>query len=156
MLNTAEGSFSKLVKIVRKNAKNLAQEKNKNLIIIDGPSGIGSPVISSIKDVDLVLIVTEPSISAINHLKRTLSLVKQFNIHAVVCINKFDINIENTENIESYCRENNIEIVGRIPYDEIVTEAMIKERTIVEYSDEDISKKVKEIWNEVTEKLSHL
>ena len=105
VLKTAEEASGKLVTVVRNNAKMLAEEKEKDIIIIDGPPGIGCPVISSITGVDLVLIVTEPTLSAIHDLERILGVAHHFGIPAVVCINKFDINHENTEKIEQYCKK---------------------------------------------------
>jgi MinD superfamily P-loop ATPase len=147
MLKTAEEASGKLVTVVRKNAKTLAEEKNKDLIIIDGPPGIGCPVIASISGVDLVLIVTEPTLSAIHDLERILGVAYHFKIPAVVCINKFDINLENTANIEQYCKNNNIDIVGKLPYDNVVTEAMIHEKNVVEYSKSDFTNRIIDMWN---------
>ena len=153
MLKTAEEASGKLVTVVRNNAKTLAEEKKKDLIIIDGPPGIGCPVIASISGVDLVLIVTEPTLSAIHDLERILGVAYHFKIPAVVCINKYDINLDNTEKIEHYCKNNNIDIVGKLPYDNIVTEAMIHEKTVVEYSDGDFSSNVIEMWNKIRRRL---
>jgi MinD superfamily P-loop ATPase len=99
VLNTAEEASGKLVTVVRNNAKILAEDKQKDLIIIDGPPGIGCPVISSITGVDLVLIITEPTLSAIHDLERILGVANQFQIPAVVCINKSTINEANTSKI---------------------------------------------------------
>jgi len=153
MLNTAEEASGKLVTVVRNNAKMIAQEKNKELIIIDGPPGIGCPVISSLTGVDLVLIVTEPTLSAIHDLERILGVAHHFHLPAVVCINKYDINIENTKKIERYCNKNNIEIAGKIPYDNVITDAMVNEKTIVEYSKGEITERVSKMWRQITERL---
>ena len=146
-LNTAEEASGKLVTLVRENAKILAADKDS--VIIDGPPGIGCPVIASITGVDLVLIVTEPTLSAIHDLKRILGVANHFDIPAAICINKYDINLENTKEIEEYCRRNNLKIVGKLPYDTIVTEAMIQEKTVIEYSDGDFSDKIKNMWNKI-------
>jgi len=153
ILKTAEEASGKLVTVVRNNAKTLAEEKKKDLIIIDGPPGIGCPVISSISGVDLVLIITEPTLSAIHDLERILGVAYHFKIPAVVCINKYDINLDNTEKIENYCKSNSIDIVGKLPYDNIVTEAMIHEKTVVEYSKEDFSNTIVDMWNNLEERL---
>jgi len=155
VLNTAEEASGKLVTLVRENAKKLAEEKEKNLIIIDGPPGIGCPVISAISGVNLVVIVTEPTLSAIHDLKRIQGVAKHFNIPSVVIINKFTINEKNTEEIKKYCADNNIFIAGLIPYDKIVTEAMINEKTINEYQDNDFSKNIKNIWMKIYEVLKN-
>ena len=153
ILKTAEEASGKLVTVVRNNAKTLAEEKKKNLIIIDGPPGIGCPVISSITGVDLVLIVTEPTLSAIHDLERILNVADHFEIPAVVCINKYDINTENTEKIEQYCIEKNIDVVGKLPYDIVVTEAMVNEKTVIEYSKGSFSNLIIEMWNNIRGRL---
>jgi len=148
VLKTAEEASGKLVTVVRENAKKIAEEKNKDIIIIDGPPGIGCPVISSISGVDLVLVVTEPTLSAIHDLERIIGVAAHFKIPSMVCINKYDINIENAHRIEKYCKENNVEIVGKIPYDTDITQAMIQEKNIIEYKeDNETSKRIKEMWN---------
>lgn len=149
VLNTAEEASGKLVALVRNNARVLAKEYGKDLIIIDGPPGIGCPVISTISGVDLVLIVTEPTLSGLQDMERILNLAYHFNIPAVVCINKFDINLDNIRLIEKYCNENGLEIVGKIPYDEIPTLAMIQEKTIIEFSDGNFSNNIRNIWENI-------
>jgi MinD superfamily P-loop ATPase len=145
-LNIAEEASGKLVTIVRANAQKLAKKHNRDLIIIDGPPGIGCPVIAAITNVDLVLVVTEPTLSGIYDLERILGVAKHFGIPAVVCINKYDINEENTKKIEDQCRDEGLEVVGKLPYDDVVTKAMIAEKSVVEYSDDDFSKLIKDIW----------
>ena len=154
-LKTAEEASGKLVTEVRNNAKKLAEEKKKDLIIIDGPPGIGCPVIASISGVDLLLVVTEPTLSAIHDLERIIDVGYHFKIPAVVCINKYDINLDNTAKIENYCKINNIDIVGLLPYDNIVTEAMIYEKTVVEYSKGDFSRIVIDMWDNIRRVLKN-
>ena len=153
-LKTAEEASGKLVTVVRNNAKKLAEEKKKDLVVIDGPPGIGCPVISSISGVDLVLVVTEPTLSAIHDLERIVGVAHHFKIPAIVCINKFDINLENTKKIEQYCKSNNIDIVGKLPYDTVITEAMIHEKTIIEYNNGNFSELVKNMWNNIYGRLA--
>ncbi len=153
MLKTAEEASGKLVTVVRENAKKLAEKNEKELIIIDGPPGTGCPVISSITGVDLVLIATEPTLSAIHDLQRILKVANHFNVPAVVCINKYDINKENTENIERYCSENGINIVGKIPYDTVFTDAMIHGKNVVEFSDNNVACIIKNMWEKIRELL---
>jgi len=153
MLKTAEEASGKLVTVVRSNAKKLAEEKKKDLIIIDGPPGIGCPVIASISGVDLVLIVTEPTLSAIHDLERILGVAYHFKIPAVVCINKYDINMDNTEKIEHYCKNNKIDVVGKLPYDNIVTEAMIHEKNVIEFSKGAFSARTIDMWSNIQRRL---
>lgn len=153
-LSTAEEASGKLVSVVRQDARKLAEEQGRDLVLIDGPPGIGCPVISAIAGVSMVLVVTEPTLSGIHDLERILGVASHFGIPALVLINKYDINLDNTKRIEDYCKKNNTKIVGKLPYDNIVTKAMIEEKSIVEYSDGDFTRQVKEIWKEVGESLS--
>jgi len=153
VLKTAEEASGKLVTVVRENAKKIAEEKNKDLIIIDGPPGIGCPVISAISGVDLVLIVTEPTLSAIHDLERILGVAHHFNIPAIVCINKYDINKDNTEKIEQYCKNNDIQVVEKLPYDTVVTEAMVHEKNVIEYSNGVLSDKISNMWDTIQKRL---
>ena len=154
MLKTAEEASGKLVTVVRNNAKELAEEKKKDLIIIDGPPGIGCPVIASITGVNLVLIVTEPTLSGIHDLERIYDVACHFKIPAVVCINKFDINFDNSEKIKNYCENNKIPVVGMIPYDLIMTKAMVKEKSVIEYYRESsLYDEVVKMWEKIGRRL---
>lgn len=153
-LKTAEEASGKLVTVVRENAKKIAEENNSDLIIIDGPPGIGCPVISSITGVDLVLIVTEPTLSGIHDLERVYEVACYFKIPAVVCINKYDVNLDNSSKIEDYCKKENIPIIGKIPYDAIMTQAMVNEKTVIEFSDGNLSDKIVNMWEKIKVRLS--
>ncbi len=133
-LGIGEETSGKLVSAVRSNAKKLAEKYSKDLIIIDGPPGTGCSAIAAITGADLVLVVSEPTVSGIHDLKRVIELTAQFMIPTVVCINKYNINEENTHLIETFCTEQEIPVVGRLPYNDIATKAMIKEQTLIEYA----------------------
>ena len=152
-LGIAAENSGKLVSMVRQQATDLAERTGKSLVLIDGPPGIGCPVIASIGGVDLVLIVTEPTLSGLHDLKRILDVANHFAIPAMVCINKYDINPENTRTIEKYCDEKGIEIGGRIPYDSAVTRAMIHEQSVVEYPCGEVSDAIRRIWGRIEERL---
>jgi len=152
-LGIAEENSGKLVTKIRNNARLVANKNNCDLIIVDGSPGIGCPVIASISGASLVLIITEPTLSGIHDSKRVFELTKHFRIPACICINKYDINLELTEKIEMFCTKNNIELVGKIPYSKEFTEAMIKELTIIEYSEREVSIEIKNIWNKLENKL---
>ena len=153
MLSPSEANSGKLVTLVRQNAKILAEKENCNFIIVDGPPGIGCPVIASVTGVDAGLVVTEPTMSGIHDLKRALQLLKHFNVQPFVCVNTYDINKDNAEKIESFCKENGIDVIGKIPFNPIVTEAMVNGKTIIEYSPRSaVAKEIEGIW----EKLSTL
>jgi len=153
VLKTAEEASGKLVTLVRNNAKEIAEKNNLDIILIDGPPGIGCPVISAITGVDIVLIITEPTLSGIHDLKRINEVANHFKIPSLVCINKYNINKENSKNIENYCKKNKIPIVGKIPYHTDMTQAMIKEQSIIEYSNGEISKEIKTIWEKIQNRL---
>ncbi|HUT83259.1 MAG TPA: ATP-binding protein [Thermodesulfobacteriota bacterium] len=152
-LGIAEENSGKLVSTVRQEAKDLAEKESCDLILIDGPPGIGCPVIASITGADLVLAVTEPTLSGIHDLQRILEVAHHFNIPSAVCINKFTINLDNTLKIEEYCDEQEIEVVGRIPFDPSVTQAMIRALSVVEYPCGKVSEEVGKIWARIEEKL---
>jgi len=153
MLKTAEEASGKLVTVVRNNARILAEEKKKDMVIIDGPPGIGCPVIASITGVDMVLIVTEPTLSAIHDLERILDVASHFDIPALVCINKYDVNKENTEKIENFCKRNTIDVVGKIPYDTVVTDAMVHGESVIEFSENDLADSIINMWDKIKEEL---
>ncbi|MGD8546234.1 MAG: ATP-binding protein, partial [Candidatus Bathyarchaeota archaeon] len=134
MLSPGEANSGKLVTLVRQNAKTLAEKEQSDFIIIDGPPGIGCPVIASVTGVDAGLVVTEPTMAGIHDLKRALHLLKHFNISPYVSINMYDINHNNTNKILSYCKENGIDVLGKIPFNRVVTEAMVNGKTVVEYA----------------------
>ncbi len=148
-LGIAEDNSGKLVSLVRFHARNIAHEQELKMIIIDGSPGIGCPVIASITGASLVLAVTEPTQSGLHDLKRVIDLTKHFNIPMVVCINKYDINTEMLEKIEEYCRSQNLKVVGKLPYDTIVTKAQIAGASVVEYSGKPIAFSIKKMWREI-------
>jgi len=153
-LGIAEENSGKLVTLIRKQAKIIAKNKNKNLIIVDGSPGIGCPVIASISGADMVLVVTEPTISGRHDLNRVIELTKHFKIPTAVCINKYDINSKIAENIEKETKEKKLKLLGKIPYDTAITEAQIKAKSIIEYSDNHLTKQIISLWEKITKFLN--
>lgn len=148
-LGIARENSGKLVATVRQQARKIAEENGVDFIISDGPPGIGCPVISSLSGADLALLVTEPTLSGRYDLERVAGVCRHFNVPALVCINKYDINTDNTRLIEDYCRRQNLEITGEIPYDDTVTEAMVQGKTIVEYSRNGITQTIEGLWGKI-------
>jgi len=149
-LNPGEANSGKLVTLVRHNARQIAEKENRGLILIDGPPGIGCPVIASLSGVDVGFAVAEPTMSGIHDLERALQLLKHFHVTPFVCINMYDINVNNTERIVKFCEKNKVEVAGKIPFDTIVTEAMVAGETVVEYSpDSRVSQEIKTAWKRV-------
>jgi len=152
-LGIAQENSGKLVALVRQNAKLIAKRDNLDYIITDGPPGIGCPVISSLSGASLALLVTEPTLSGIHDLERVIGVCHHFDVPALVCVNKYDINEENTYRIESYCDDEGIEVGGKISFDNVVTEAIVQGLPVVEYSDNKVSRQIKELWQTISAKL---
>jgi MinD superfamily P-loop ATPase len=152
-LGIAEENSGKLVSLIRKEAKRIAAKQNKELIIVDGSPGIGCPVIASITGADLVLVVTEPTLSGQHDLDRVVKLTGHFGIPTAVCINKYDINPKIAEAIEKRASEKNLIVTGKISYDAAVTKAQIAAKTIVEYSSDGLKEQVVSLWDSVLKML---
>lgn len=152
-LGIAQENSGKLVALVRQQAKEYAKNNNLDFIISDGPPGTGCPVISSISGASLALIVTEPTLSGIHDMERVLDVCSHFTVPALVCINKYDINVENTEKIKNYCRDKGIDVAALIPFDTAVTEAMIQGKPIVEFSATKVADEIRKLWDTIEKKL---
>lgn len=154
LLNPGDANSGKLVTLVRNNARKLAEKEKCNLILIDGSPGIGCPVIASVAGVNQALIVTEPTMSGIHDMKRVLKLLSHFNIPALVCINKYDLNQINTKKIEKHCSKNKIAVIGKILFDPIITKSMVAGKPIVAYSpNTEVSMAIKQMWKQLLSKL---
>ncbi|WP_313757400.1 ATP-binding protein [Tissierella sp.] len=129
-LKMGSGTSGKLVSEVKKQMKESVE--NADLAIIDGSPGIGCPVIASLSGVDMVLIVAEPSLSGINDMLRIIRTAKKLNVKTLVCVNKYDTNVENTNKIKSICEQLNLAFVGEIPYDKEVIKAINTGQSIVD------------------------
>jgi MinD superfamily P-loop ATPase len=149
----AENS-GKLVTEVRKAAKKIAEEEDSDVVIIDGPPGIGCPVIASLTGADQALIVTEPSPSGIHDMKRIHQLTNHFNIFACCCVNKFDINLKNTSEIETWCQRNSVPLIGKIPYDEAVIDSVTQGLPHVQFVKNGAAREIKALWQNLFELLT--
>ncbi|WP_457551898.1 4Fe-4S binding protein [Desulfobacula sp.] len=149
-LGIAQENSGKLVSLVRQEARKIAKKQNLDLILTDGPPGIGCPVIASIGQATAILIIAEPTVSGIHDMKRVGQLSTHFNIPAMVCINKYDLNLDQTQKIEDLAKDSNIAIVGKISFDQTFTESMIQAKTIFEYNpDSQASIEVRQIWDNI-------
>lgn len=149
-LGVAQENSGKLVALVRQEAKRIAEQRGMDYIISDGPPGTGCPVISSLSGVNLAVIVTEPTLSGIHDLKRVIGVCQHFAVPVIVCINKYDINSENSHQIEEYCQTQNIEVAARIPFDTLVTRALVRRIPVVEYSRNRVGREIENLWQVVT------
>ena len=151
-LAPGEENSGKLVSRVREKAKEIAQNHNLETIIIDGPPGIGCAVISSITGVDYVIVVTEPTISGLHDLKRTLEITEKFSVKTRVIINKNDLNFQVSKEIENYCSSRNIPVIASLPFHPQVVEAMINKKSIVEFAPNSlIAKQLEEVFISISQ-----
>lgn len=148
-LFAGEENSGLLVSLLRKQARGMAEKEGYELILADGTPGIGCPVISSLSGTDLAVAVIEPSPSGSHDLERVVDLCEQFKVPVGVIINKFDINLDHVRNIENFCQARGLTLLGKLPYDHAFTEAMVHEKTIIEYQTGGLAEEVRRIWRRV-------
>jgi MinD superfamily P-loop ATPase len=120
----------------------------------DGPPGIGCPTIASLGGVDLGVVVVEPTLSGMHDMERALKLLNHFRINSMVCINKYDLNVENTNMVEEFCTENNVKVAGKISFDPVITKAMVFGKPVLEYSpNSEVSKEIRQVWRKILENV---
>jgi MinD superfamily P-loop ATPase len=134
---------------VRDEAKRIAQEQNKSLIIVDGPPGIGCPVVASLTGADMAVIVTEPTVSGKHDLGRIIELLEKMKLKAGVIINKADLNPEMRDEIKKFIREKGLELIAELPYDKTFTDAIMEGKTVVEYDNGKIKQLLQQSWEKV-------
>jgi MinD superfamily P-loop ATPase len=150
-MGIAQENSGKLVALVRQQARDLAKKQKLDYIISDGPPGIGCPVISSLSGVNIALLVTEPTLSAMHDLDRVLDVCRHFSVPAIVCINKYDINKENSLQIERHCEGWGIQVAARLPFDNVVTDAMVHGMPVVAFSESFISREISKLWDSISQ-----
>ena len=153
-LGIAEENSGKLVTLVRQEAKKLSEQENLDLILTDGPPGVGCPVIASIGGASAVLIVTEPTVSGKHDMIRVAQLAAHFKVPGMICVNKFDLNPAEARIIEDVARERDLTVLGRIPFDPIFTKAMVQGKNVFEYNtNSEAGRVIKQIWGKIGEIL---
>ncbi|MCG6880529.1 MAG: 4Fe-4S binding protein [Deltaproteobacteria bacterium] len=146
-LGIAEENSGKLVTLIRKEGRELAEKKGLDYMLTDGPPGVGCPVIASMGGASAVLIVAEPSVSGKHDMERVSELAAFFKVPAMLCVNKFDLNPEMGKAIEAFAREKNVKPIGRVPFDPDFTRAMVAGKTIVEFNESgEACRAVKSVW----------
>lgn len=149
-LGIAEENSGKLVTLVRQQAQKLAEDKNLDLIITDGPPGVGCPVIASIGGATAVLIVTEPTVSGLHDMNRVVQLANHFKIPGMVCINKWDLNPDQSMAVQRAAEKQRLPVFGKIPFDSVFTESMIMGKNILEYDHQSkAGREVKRLWERI-------
>jgi len=144
-----EENSGRLVTLLKNNARALAEEGQLDLILTDGPPGIGCPVISSLAGANLAVIVTEPTPSGIHDLERVIDLCDHFRLTAGVVINKWNLNGELSRQIKTFCRQKEITFLGELPYDPAIVEAMVRGQAITEYHPNGTAGLIGQIWTAI-------
>ena len=156
-LYPAQENSGKLVALIKRQGQDALEKMSGDLMLVDGPPGIGCPVISAISGADVVLIVTEPSLAGIHDLKRVLGTAAYFQVPAWVCINKADLYREGTEQIKNICQEMEIPLLGEISYDLTIPRAMTAGEPVTLFApDSGASREIKAVWEKAQIKLKEL
>ncbi len=150
-LFAGEPNSGRLVTLLKQQARQLAKSRGNELILSDGAPGIGCPVISSLSGADLAVAVTEPTPSGRHDLERVADLCGHFQIALAVIINKFDLNPEEADGIEAFCRSKGYAVIARLPHDPVVTKAMVEGLVVTELPETDFSKEVRRTWRKIEE-----
>ncbi len=153
-LFAGQENSGKLVTLVKQMARLRAFDAEADLLLVDGPPGIGCPVIAALSGADLALIVTEPTVSGVHDLERALGLAAHFNIPAAVLLNKADLSPAQTTVITGYCAAHGIPLVGRLPYDPAVTEAMVRGKPVTAAAGP-VADALRAVWGVVQTYLNH-
>ena len=149
-LGIAEENSGRLVSLVRKETRQLAEERGLELILTDGPPGIGCPVIAAIGGATALVIVVEPTVSGIHDMERVVDLAAHFRVPGLVIVNKYDLNVEMTEAIEKLAVQRNLVVLGRVPFDPVFTRSMVQGQTLFEYGAETPTRQVvRDIWAKI-------
>ena len=149
-LGIAEENSGRLVSLVRKETRQLAEERGLDLILTDGPPGIGCPVIAAIGGATALVIVVEPTVSGIHDMERVVDLAAHFRVPGLVIVNKYDLNVEMTEAIEKLAVQRNLVVLGRVPFDPVFTRSMVQGQTLFEYGEETPTRQVvRDIWAKI-------
>ena len=152
-LGVAEENSGKLVSLVRTQAKKIAEDRKLDVVLIDGAPGIGCSVIASITGADLVLVVTEPTLSGMHDLARVAELTRHFDIPTLVCVNKWDLNPDVASQIEQQALRRGLQVTSKVRYDQVVTEAQIRRLSLVEYAVNGVADEIRRLWADVQEAL---
>ena len=134
---------------MRQIAKEIAEKERRDYVIIDGPPGIGCPVIAALSGVDLALIVTEPTLSGMHDMERVAQVSKHFGVSTKVVINKYDLNTGNSETIKQICERADMEVVALLPFSRQVSESIVQGIPLVEFSRNGIAGDIALLWERI-------
>jgi len=148
-LGLAQSNSGRLVSLLRQRARQIAEKSEIDLVIVDGPPGIGCPTIAALTDASYLLIVTEPSLSAIHDMERLADLAAHFEIPTGICINKYDISEEISRRAEKFAAERDLTIHGKIPYDKAFTDAQLQGRSYLTTGSLEGIERIRKLWRSV-------
>jgi MinD superfamily P-loop ATPase len=148
-LRAGRENSGKLVALVKQEARRLAEETGAELLLVDGPPGIGCAVIASMSGAGLALVVTEPTVAGFHDLERIVGVAQHFQVPVLVCLNKADLSSQQAKSIERFCADEGIELLGRIPFDPAVTRAMVQGRPITADGSGPAAEALRELWAEL-------
>jgi MinD superfamily P-loop ATPase len=152
-LFAGQPNSGKLVTLVKQHARQRALETGRSLMLVDGPPGIGCPVISTLSGADLAILVVEPTLSSIHDLERIMATVRHFGVTPWAVINKADLNSKQAKVIEAYCQDATIPVLGQIPFDSIMTEAMVQGVPVTTYNEGPVTQALQAIWDKIKKQV---
>ena len=153
-LFAARENSGKLVTLIKNKARDLALKRNADYLLVDGPPGIGCPVIAAVSGMDLALLVTEPTVSGAHDLRRIVGVTQHFGVPSLTCINKWDLNPSQAQGIAKWCAREGVPVVGWIPFDQVVTRAMVQGQPVTAFSNGSVSQAMAELWTEVKGRMA--
>ena len=155
-LYAAQENSGKLVALIKTQAQEELEKSGAELMLVDGPPGIGCPVISAVSGADVVLVVTEPTLASLHDLGRVLETTAHFEVQVEVCINKADLYPEGAQKIRKFCQEKEIDVLGEIPFDLAVPRAMTQGQPVTKFDPQSPSSQaIKEIWEKLMTVVDH-
>ena len=152
-LFAARENSGKLVTLIKNKAHDLGLEQGADYLLVDGPPGIGCPVIAAVSGMDLTLLVTEPTVSGAHDLQRIVGVARHFGVPALACVNKWDLNPTKTSEIAAWCVGQGVPVVGWIPFDQVVTRAMVEGQPVTAYGHGPVSQAIQDLWIEVKRRI---
>ncbi len=148
----AENS-GRLVSLVRQQARQLASQQRAKFLLVDGPPGIGCPAIAAMTGADQLFLITEPTLSGLHDLQRVLELAKHFRLPAFLCVNKWDLNLQLTEQLEALAQQYGAKCVGRLSYHKAASLAQLTAQSVIELGDNPLADEIQEVWQRVEQHL---
>ncbi|MGC9024722.1 MAG: ATP-binding protein [Chloroflexia bacterium] len=145
-LRAGRENSGKLVSLVKKEARRMAKETEAELLLVDGPPGIGCPAIASFSGADLALVVTEPTVAGVHDLERVVALARHFAVPLAVCLNKADLSATQRREVERFCSREEIAVAGSIPFDHRVVAAMLRGRPVTADGDGPAAQAIRRLW----------